>query len=63
MPADVASDVEDMQMMIESGSWDVFTGPIYDQAGTLVVKDGEVMSDGDMLSMNFFVKGVSGSLN
>lgn len=60
VPADVRSDVEDVQMMIESGTWDVFTGPIYNQAGELVVKDGERMSDGDMLSMMFFVKGVTG---
>lgn len=63
VPEAVASDVADAQMMIESGSWDVFTGPIYNQAGELVVKDGEKMSDGDMLSMNFFVKGVSGKID
>lgn len=63
VPEDVRSDVEDVQKMIESGTWDVFTGPIYDQDGKLVVKDGEVMSDGDMLSMSFFVKGVVGNIN
>jgi basic membrane protein A len=63
VPEDVRSDVDDMRKMIESGTWDVFTGPIYDQDGKLVVKDGEKMSDGDMLSMSFLVDGVIGSIN
>ncbi len=62
VPESVALVVADKQKVIESGTWDVFTGPIYDQSGTVVVKDGEVMSDSDMLSMNFFVKGIVGSI-
>ena len=30
------------------GSFDIFTGPIYDQDGTLRVKEGEVMSLADL---------------
>jgi basic membrane protein A len=36
----------------------VFTGPIYDQAGTLKVKPGERMSLGDLATIDWYVKGV-----
>jgi len=39
----------------------VFVGPIYDQAGTLKVAEGEKLADADQLSMDWFVKGVIGS--
>ena len=48
--------------MVE-GKWDVFTGPIFDQAGNQKVAEGQSMSDADMLAMNWFVKGVNGSLS
>jgi basic membrane protein A len=47
---------------IISGAWDVFTGPIKDQKGEVRVPEGEVMSDGDMLSMGWFVEGVEGEV-
>jgi basic membrane protein A and related proteins len=46
---------------IESGKWDVFTGPIKDQSGAEKVASGAKMSDGDMLSLTWFVEGVVGS--
>ncbi len=59
---------EDVRAMVEAkkaeivGGWDVFTGPIKNQAGEELVPDGETMSDGDMLGMNFLVEGVVGSV-
>ncbi|MFL0246119.1 BMP family ABC transporter substrate-binding protein [Candidatus Clostridium stratigraminis] len=47
---------------IISGKNKVFVGPIYDNTGTLRVKEGEVMSDKDMLSLDWFVKGVEGKV-
>lgn len=47
---------------IVSGKWDVFTGPVMNQKGEAVVKAGEMMSDGDMLGMNWFVLGVEGEI-
>ena len=47
---------------IESTEWDVFTGPIKDQQGEIRIPEGEVMSDEDMLSMNWFVEGVDGTI-
>lgn len=62
----VSDDVKDVVMAekakIESGEWDVFNGPVYDQSGTAVVADGTVPADGDLLGMSWFVKGVEGSV-
>ena len=44
---------------IQNGSFDVFYGPIEDNAGTIRINEGESMSDSDMLNnFNWFVKGV-----
>ena len=62
----VSGDVKDMvaakRAAIESGKWDVFTGPIKNQAGEVVVADGVRMEDGAMLGMSFFVEGVVGQI-
>jgi basic membrane protein A len=60
---DILANMGDYQSSLEDGSWDVFTGPIYDQSGAVLVPEGEKMEDGAMLGMDFLVKGVTGSLN
>ncbi len=60
--AEVKQKVEDARDKIESGSWDVFYGPVTDQNGSVVVPEGEQMSDSDMLNMSFFVEGVVGKI-
>ncbi|ODA40336.1 BMP family ABC transporter substrate-binding protein [Desulfosporosinus sp. BG] len=47
---------------IMDGKFDPFSGPIYDQSGTLKVKEGDKAPDNVLLSINWFVKGVSGSI-
>jgi basic membrane protein A len=54
--------VEAERARIISGEWDVFTGPLKNQGGDVVVAEGEKMSDGDMLGMNWFVQGVEGQI-
>ena len=61
VPQDVRDLVESERQRI-LGDWDVFCGPFNDQDGNEIVADGECMSDGDMLNMNFFVEGVVGTL-
>ena len=39
----------------------VFEGPLYDQAGTLRVKEGEVPSDGDLWGMDWLLQGIVGT--
>lgn len=59
---EMAEMVEAQRQLIISGSWDVFTGPIVDQEGNLRVKEGESLTDEEMLSMDWFVEGVSGTI-
>ena len=40
------------------GSFDIFTGPIYDNEGNLKVADGEVMGLDKLATIDWFVKGV-----
>jgi basic membrane protein A and related proteins len=47
---------------IKSGKLVVFSGPVYKQDGTMVVKKGEVMPDKDINSINFYVKGITEKL-
>ena len=47
---------------IENGTFNPFQGPIYDQNGNLKVKQGESASDQTLLSINWFVKGVEGTI-
>ncbi len=60
VPQDVRDLVESKKGEIASGSWDVFTGPIKDQSGTVKVAEGKRMSDPDMLGMSWFVENVVG---
>lgn len=62
VPDDVKDIVETAKALLVSGEWDVFCGPIADQTGTVVVADGECLSDGDMLGMAWFVDGVVGTI-
>ena len=58
IPADVVAAADEIQAGYKAGTYNVFTGPIYDQDGNLKVKDGEVISDADLATLDWFVKGV-----
>ncbi|HEY5561572.1 MAG TPA: BMP family ABC transporter substrate-binding protein [Clostridiaceae bacterium] len=62
-PAGAQAAVDAAKADILSGKNKVFVGPIYDNTGVLKIKEGEVMSDKDMLNFNWFVKGVEGKVN
>jgi basic membrane protein A len=62
VPDDVKTSVEEAKQNIIKGDWDVFCGPIKAQDGSERVADGECLSDGDMLGMDWFVEGVAGTL-
>ena len=51
-----------LQKDLTSGAIHSFTGPIYNQAGELVVPAGAVADDGLLAGMNFYVQGIKGSL-
>ena len=58
VPPDVVKEADAIIAGYKDGSFNIFTGPIYDQDGTLRVKDGEVMSEADLAVLDWFVKGV-----
>ena len=62
VPDDVKAKVEEGKQHVLSGDWDVFCGPINAQDGSEKVPDGQCLSDGDMLGMDWFVEGVAGTI-
>ncbi len=62
MPDDVKKMAEETEAAIRDGKLHPFAGPIYDQEGKLRVKEGEVLSDQELLGMNWYVKGVDDKL-
>ena len=47
---------------IMDGSLHPFAGPIKNQEGEVVVKEGDVVSDEELLKMNWYVEGVDDEL-
>ena len=62
MPEDVAAMAKETAAAIEAGTLHPFKGPIFKQDGSQVIKEGEVLDEGTLLGMNWYVKGVDGEL-
>ncbi len=62
LPDDVVAMAQETQAKITSGEFHPFTGPIHNQAGEMVIGEGEVLDDGVLLGMNWYVKGVDDKL-
>ena len=62
MPDDVKALAEEVEAKISSGELHPFTGPIYDQAGELRIKEGEMAEDGMLLGMDWYIKGIDAEL-
>ena len=58
VPAEVAAEADKIQADTKAGTFNIFTGPIYDQDGNLKVAEGVVMTDAELAVMDWFVKGV-----
>jgi basic membrane protein A len=50
------------EKLIESGQWDVFTGPIKDQSGQIKLAAGQKLSDMDIWNIDWLVQGVQATL-
>ena len=59
---DVKKLVEEKRKVLLKDDYAVFAGPIKDQTGKIRVKAGQTMTDAEMLSLNWFVQGVEGSI-
>ena len=62
MPDAVAAKARETEAMIASGELHPFKGPIYRQDGTMAIIEGEVLDDGTLLGMNWYVQGVDDKL-
>lgn len=62
LPADVAAMAKATQTKITSGAFHPFTGPITKQDGSAAAAAGEVLDDGTMAGMNWYVKGIDDKL-
>ncbi len=62
MPDEVAALARETEARISSGELHPFAGPIYDQEGAMVIGAGEVLDDGTLLGMNWYVQGVDDKL-
>ncbi|MBN2897881.1 MAG: BMP family ABC transporter substrate-binding protein [Clostridia bacterium] len=61
-PEGAQEKVDEYATKIADGSFQVFGGVIEKQDGTTVGEEGGVLTDADLLSMNYFVKNVVGSI-
>ena len=62
MPADVAAAAEAAAAKV-SGGYNIFSGPYKDNAGNVILKDGESYHDGNLWNdMNYYVEGVIGKI-
>lgn len=59
IPADLVAEIEARQAEIKAGTFDVFKGPLVDQTGTERFAEGVVMTDGEILGMDWHVAGVT----
>ena len=62
VPQDVQDAVNAKKQEIIDGTLEVFQGPIYDQTGEIKVPEVGKMTDEEILSMNWFVQGVKGTI-
>ncbi|MES2935931.1 MAG: BMP family ABC transporter substrate-binding protein [Pseudomonadota bacterium] len=62
LPADVKTLLDEKIAAIKEGKLHPFTGPIVNQEGKEVVAAGKIIEEKDLKSLNYYVKGVEGSI-
>lgn len=62
VPADVREMADKVKASIVDGSFHPFQGPIKNQKGEVVVKEGEIISDADLSKLAWYVEGVDGTI-
>lgn len=62
VPADIKDLVEQQAEEIANRARHVFTGPIRDTKGDVRVGSGNILSDADLLTMDYYVLGVKGGI-
>ncbi|MBP8133957.1 MAG: BMP family ABC transporter substrate-binding protein [Zoogloea sp.] len=62
VPADAAALFNEKKKLIAEGKFHPFQGPLKDQSGAIKVAAGAVMPLKELLSLNYYVQGVEGSV-
>ena len=62
VPAEVKAEAEAMIAAITAGDYHPFTGPINKQDGSVFLADGEVATDEQLVTMDFYLEGMSGEI-
>ncbi|MBK5200359.1 MAG: BMP family ABC transporter substrate-binding protein [Spirochaetaceae bacterium] len=63
VPATLVTEIQGIEAKMRADTFDVFWGKLTDNEGNIKQAAGAKMSDSDMLSINWFVEGVAGSVN
>jgi basic membrane protein A len=61
-PEAAEAKIKEVEAKILNGELNIFGGPLKNQEGEVVVEDGKMLTDGEMLSMDWFVEGVEGKI-
>ncbi|MBN2751506.1 MAG: BMP family ABC transporter substrate-binding protein [Rhodospirillaceae bacterium] len=62
IPPAVKAEALKVEAAIRDGRFQIFTGPVRDQAGRTRIEAGRILSDQDLLEMNWLAEGVVGVL-
>ena len=62
MPSNVAKAAQEARDGIANGSINIFSGPMMDNEGNQILASGEVLDDGGLWAMNYYVDGVIGKI-
>ena len=62
VPAETARLIKLLRKSIADGSFRPFDGPVYDQAGSLRIEEGELLSPHQILMMDWLVENVDGEI-
>lgn len=62
IPEDVVSEAKAIMSGIIDGSYHPFSGPIKNQQGELIVKEGEVLPHSEIATMSWYVEGIEGKI-
>ncbi len=62
VPAETKAKVAEIKAGLSAGTFSIWKGPLADQSGKTVLEAGAVADDSFLLGINFYVKGVEGTL-
>ena len=62
VPAETKAKVDEIRARLKAGTFSIWKGPLVDNTGKTILKDGEVADDKFLSGVMFYVKGVEGKV-